>query len=101
MVRVLRILTYVVWAGTLFSWYELQSLRMEYTRTRPQSAREDTGQVHRTSGFYNKTVFLREDEAGQLARAYCYAFGLLGLGILGIGSVALLERRNRRRHSAV
>jgi len=96
MVRMVRLLTYTIWAGTLFFWFALLSLRMEYTRTRPQGPTTEKGQIHPVSGFYNKTVFVSQNDGQKLRRAYFYAYGLLGAGILGMVSVTILERRARR-----
>ena len=95
--RVIRILAYSFWVGTLISNIAFQLLKMEYTRTRPQSARESLGQVFPVSGFYNKTVFLREAEVKWLDSAYYCAYGSLGVSFVGMLAMNLLRRREKRR----
>ena len=97
MVRIIRVLTYLVCAATFVFGYSFISVKMEYTRMRPQSPQEDSGQVVPASGFYNKTVFLTEAEKGRLDRTTYLACGMFALSLVGMGAVNSLQARARRK----
>jgi hypothetical protein len=95
--RVARIFAYVAWALMGIFGYLFVSVKTEYTRGRPQSPREDLAQVVQAEGFYNKTIFLTEEEARRLDRATYFAYGMFVLCFVGMGTVHLLERRSQPR----